>query len=206
MTKKRKQSVEERRARERKAASKALAIGKPIPWNGKPVYDTFDRWVDQVDEWRRNHNLSEFAVIATMGFLLDGAAKDWYNAAVRDGEHEWMLEELTSALFTDMFPPDIDSSLRAMFIQAEQGNNHLRDWYKYVMKLAWRVPNLSEHDIRRQFMKGANDWLQEKCAEAGYTPEDPNVSFQMLLDSGQRFERARAIRIAERQRMESDSE
>jgi hypothetical protein len=49
---KRKESVEEREAKERKAAVKALAIGKPDPWSGEPVYDEFNRWVDQVDEWR----------------------------------------------------------------------------------------------------------------------------------------------------------
>jgi hypothetical protein len=191
--KKRKENVKDREARERKAAIKALAIGKPTPWNGKPTYDKFDRWVDQVDEWRRNHNLSEFAVIATMGFLLDGTAKEWFNAMIRDREREWTLEELNSALFADMFPPDIDSTLRARFIHSEQGNNSLRDWYRYVMKLAGRVPNLSEHDIRRQFMEGANDWLKAKWAEDGFTPEDPTTTIDRLMERGQLFERARAV-------------
>jgi hypothetical protein len=71
-----KQSVEERWARERKEVIMALAIRKPTPWNGEPVYHRFGRWADQVDEWRRNHDVSEFAVIATMGFLLGGATKD----------------------------------------------------------------------------------------------------------------------------------
>lgn len=201
-----KESVEEWEARERKAAVKALAIAKPTPWNGKAIYENFDRWVDQVTDWRRNHNLSEFAVIATMGFLLEGAAKDWYKTAVRDKEREWTLETLNSALFTEMFPPDIDSILRDEFMSSEQGNRSLINWHKYVIKLASRVPNLSDHDVRRQFMVGANDWLTEKWTEYGYNPENPNVKMRTLMDYGQRFERARTLLIRERQAMESESE
>jgi len=99
--KKKKESVGEREKRGRKIAMKALKIGAPDPWSGKAVYDKLERWVDKVNEWQRNHELSEYGVITAMGFLLMGSAKEWFKNYVRDEERE--LEELNSALFQEMF-------------------------------------------------------------------------------------------------------
>jgi hypothetical protein len=165
----------------------------------------FDKWVDQVDEWKRQHELTEYTVIATMGFLLTDDAKDWFKTHVRDKESQWTLKELNSALFDEQFPADVDMTLHEMWKAAEQGAHSLRQWHKYLTKLYERVPNLSLHDLRRRFMEGANGWLREKWAEEGFKPEDPKLKVAFLLEIGQRFEQAREIHAKTRSQTVSKS-
>jgi hypothetical protein len=187
-TVKRLKRLDKERRRGRRRAMRALKVEKPTPWDGAPVYNKFDKWVDQVDEWQRQHELTDYAVIATMGFLLTDDAKDWFKSNVRDREQEWTLQELNSALFDEMFPADMDVTLHEMWRAAEQGSHSLRKWHKYLTKLYERVPNLSIHEFRRKFMEGANGWLREKWAEEGFKPEDPSLEISLLLEIGQRFE------------------
>ena len=189
-----------RERRDRKAAMRAIKFNKPSIYNGEAIYDKFEAWIEEVEDWRDTHGLSEFATVTAVSLLVTRSAKDWYKTNVRGREREWNLRELSLCLFDDVFPSNYASILRRTFEDASQKENSLKQWYKYLTKLSDRVPYLTEHDIRRRFWEGATSYLQIEWAKIGMDPEDPETTIDDLLKSGLRFERSRDWITAERKR------
>ncbi|KIM27171.1 hypothetical protein M408DRAFT_311384 [Serendipita vermifera MAFF 305830] len=188
--------------KERKAGLKALKFYKPSTYNGEPIYDNYEAWMDELIDWKDTHGLSDFGAVTAISLLVTGDAKDWYKLNVRGCERNWTLKKLSMELFDDVFPSNYASVLRRTFEDSAQRKFSLKQWHGYLTKLARRVPYLTEHEIRRQFWDGAKPYLQQEWAKAGLDPEDANSTIERLLESGLRFERARDFSALEVKRKE----
>jgi len=122
--------------KERKAGMKALRAFKPSTYDGTPEYDEFEEWIDEIDEWRTVHGLSELATVTAISVLVTKDARDWYKLNVRGKEQEWTLKRLSIELFDDMFPRNYASVLRQMFDDTTQGKDSLKQWHKHLVNLA----------------------------------------------------------------------
>lgn len=188
--------------KERKAGLKALKFYKPSTYNGEPIYDNYEAWMDELIDWKDTHGLSDFGAVTAISLLVTGDAKDWYKLNVRGCERNWTLKKLSMELFDDVFPSNYASVLRRTFEDSAQRKFSLKQWHAYLTKLARRVPYLTEHEIRRQFWDGAKPYLQKEWAKAGLDPEDASSTIERLLESGLRFERARNFSTLEVKRRE----
>jgi len=179
---------------------KALSVYKPCSYNGAAIYDKFEAWIDEVDEWRTIHGLSELATVTAVSILVTKDARDWYKLNVRGNERDWTLKRISLELFDEVFPPNYASILRQTFEDAKQGSNSLKRWHKYLTKLAERVPHLTVHELRRRFWNGSATYLQKEWARIGLDPEDANTTITVMLESGMCFECALSWESAEAKR------
>ncbi|KIM26661.1 hypothetical protein M408DRAFT_312325 [Serendipita vermifera MAFF 305830] len=92
---------------------------------------------------------------------------------------------------------------RDTFETAKQGTYPVKQWYRHLTRIARRVTVITPHEIMRRFWRGSASYLQEKWAEKGWSPEDPNLHIESLYDSALRFERARQYQRAEEARQRS---
>jgi hypothetical protein len=182
--------------KERQAAIKAVRINKPHGYHGEVIYNKYDTWIEDFRDWRDLHELNEYGTMVAMSMVLTGEAKEWYNLNVRGNERDWHLEDVSEAMFEDIFPDNFASVLRRTFEGAKQNDASLKIWYKYLMKLSKRVQYVNEHELCRRFWQGSATYLQKEWAKIGLREEDTSTTVEVMLESGLRFERARGYELA----------
>ncbi|PVF94986.1 hypothetical protein CPB86DRAFT_712047, partial [Serendipita vermifera] len=168
---------------------KALSVGKPSIYKGEADYDRLEAWLEEVENWRYMHGLTEFATMTVMMVLVSDKAREWYKKCVRSEEAKWTLEEVGASILEELFPSNITEILREKFDHAKQGTHSLKEWHRYLTKLAKRVAHVSDAEIRRRFWYGSADYLRVKWAEAGMGPESAETTLEAMLKLGKVHEK-----------------
>lgn len=189
--------------KERKKGRNALKDLKPSIYHGDASFERFEAWAEEVQEWRDDFDLSEYATVTTMRHLVAKSAKEWYRMNVRGKEEKWGVDALMDALFDDVFPSNFAEVMRETFDAAHQGSYPVKRWYRHLTRIARRVTVITPHEIMRKFWKGSAPYLQEKWAEMGWSAEDPELKIESLYESALRYERARGFQKAEQNRRSS---
>lgn len=124
---------------------------------------------------------------------------------VRGDESNWALADVAKSILDDLFPPNITELLREKFNRAQQGNHSLKDWHRYLTKLASRVAHVSKAEIRRRFWYGSAQYLRVKWSEEGMGPEYTDTTVDGMLEAGLIHERTHQWQTAEANRAKGRS-
>jgi len=75
-------------------------------YSGAAIYDTFEAWINEVNDWRTINGPSELATVTAVGLLVTLDARDWYKLNVRGKERDWTLKRISLEPFDEVLPPN----------------------------------------------------------------------------------------------------
>ncbi|KAI0066380.1 hypothetical protein BV25DRAFT_1797254, partial [Artomyces pyxidatus] len=165
-----------------------LKVSAPIPWNGRADLDTYDKWVYEVESWRRLTGVDDETALTLMGKFVTNKPSHFYMKYVSKRIADWTVEEFYQAVFNYCFPTDFKNRLRKQLMSAKQGKDDVGDFVQELETLGNRFPDITNDQMVRIFWDGLQQYLRLYLIEQGLDPEV--TPLETMVTYAERRERA----------------